>query len=242
MLTENARFDYSTGQAWPNDTGTWEHTPSTWDLWTSWYTQPELPLVFYAKIQNPDNIWPWHTDFNLKIETSATGTVGYEVYTFDTQGGLLSTTTINAGDYDVPAFSGASFQVAIVVNQTAGLPVINGVTITATNQMVTQYSSGVDTSGLAGTQSARQLPLTRQFSAISNITVDVREVTAYNVDLYVSNWATSQTVIPRVVSKNRSTPTIALVGIDNSARDAVVDLTITGLPQQYMQGNNLYLR
>lgn len=242
MTTANARLDPISQQVVPADTGHWDNTPTTWDLFTTWYIKPTLPMVYQPRLDDLVTHWPWGTSYNLKIETDADGLVGYEVTTYDANYTLLSTTVINPGDQNVPAFTGEYFNVLVVVTATSQTPTIRSIQVTASNQMVQQTTSGVNTSTLPGTITARQLPLYRKFGSISNITIDVREVTAYAVDVYVTNTPTSQTVIPRTVSMDRTTPTIALVGIDNHARDAVVDFTITGLASQYMSGNNLYLR
>jgi hypothetical protein len=60
------------------------------------------------------------------------------------------------------------------------------------------------------------------------------------VNLYVSDTATSQVLIPVVKSKG-ATPTFALYGIDNDARDGVVDISIKALPRQALIGGSLYV-
>jgi hypothetical protein len=55
----------------------------------------------------------------------------------------------------------------------------------------------------------------------------------------VSDTATSEILIPVIKSKNTTTPTFALYGIDNDPRDGVVDITVTALPRQAMFRGNL---
>jgi hypothetical protein len=107
---------------------------------------------------------------------------------------------------------------------------------------MSETQTNVVTSALPGTISARQLTLTRNYSAITDIDIKTQAVTAYNLDVYVTDYISCTTVIPRVVSKNKTTPTIALIGLDNVPRDGTVDITITGLPEQYMSGNNLLVK
>jgi hypothetical protein len=84
-----------------------------------------------------------------------------------------------------------------------------------------------------------------------------RAASPYAVDLYVSNTATSVLLTPIVISKTAGGQYIttdyiesgyftssfgasfALYGIDNDARDGVVDITIKAMPRQVMSGGNL---
>jgi hypothetical protein len=156
--------------------------------------------------------------------------------------GEETTVSIASGDTNVSGFVGQYYSVAVSVEQTIGTPTITAIQMTATDKPISQSLNDLDTSALAGTITARQLPITRNFSLITAIDVQAKEVTAYALDLYVSNYTTSKTVIPRVVSKNRTTPTIALMGIDGSNKEGTVDVVVTGLPEQYMNGNNLLIR
>jgi hypothetical protein len=46
-------------------------------------------------------------------------------------------------------------------------------------------------------------------------------------------------LIPIVKNKSNTAPTFALYGIDNDARDGVVDIKITALPRMVMYGGRL---
>jgi hypothetical protein len=47
---------------------------------------------------------------------------------------------------------------------------------------------------------------------------------------------------PSIVSKTRSAPEITFVSTSGSRVDAVFDITLTVLPEQYMDNNNMVLR
>ena len=103
--------------------------------------------------------------------------------------------------------------------------------------------SDIDTSTLSGTTAARTLVLPRTVSSIIDMIVTPKKLTsAYTLDLYVSSTQTSTQLVPQIVSKSATTPQIALFGLDNQARNGVVDVAIWALPEQYMDGNNLTTR
>ena len=239
MITQNGILDYSTNEVYPSDTGHWSDL-STWDAFTSWYVNPTLPLVWYSqRIDLTVN-----QDFNLIINTNAVGTVAYTVYTSDTGAftGEEIEHVIDSGSTDVAGFNGTYVYVVARISATTGVTRLQDMTIKATGQPISQTINNLATSTLSGSITARVIPLARTFSVISTVDISVQETSAYNVDLYVSNYATSKTLIPRVVTKTRTGPTIALLGIDGSNKDGTIDVTITGLPQQYMSGNNLLAR
>lgn len=239
MLTPSGQLDIESNTVFPEDTGQWS-TLTTWDGFTSWYVNPTYPIVWYVPMQDQLDV----LTYNMKIVTQTQGTVTYQVSTSATGAfaGEETSVTINPNDENVTAFSGKYFTVAVQVSRGLGLTTLDSVTVTTTNAQITETLTNLDTSTLGGSITARPVPRVRKYGAITAITVDTRQVTAYNVDMYVSNYATSTTVIPRVVSKDRTTPTIALLGIDGSNKDGTVDVTIAGLPEQYRSGNNLLTR
>jgi len=239
MITPNGRLDYSSSEVYPADTGAWDNT-TTWDDFVTWYIAPTLPLTWVTQRL----VFETPQDFNLKIETTAQGQVSYEVYVSDTGefDGEETTVSIAPGDTNIAGFHGLYVMVGVIVDATNGLTRLQDVDISATNKPMSEILTNLDTSVLSGTSSAREIPLTRKYSILSDITINVQEVPAYNMDVYVTDHISCKTVLPRVVSKDRTTPTIALIGLDNVARDATVDIKITGLPEQYMSGNNLLVK
>jgi len=75
---------------------------------------------------------------------------------------------------------------------------------------------------------------------VRNIQITVKEVSDFTLESYVTDYPTSTTLIPRIVSKTAGT--IALVGLDNVPRDGIIDVVAEILPEQYMDGNNLRVR
>ena len=235
-------LDPQTNQIVPNNTGTWDDLSGlSWAEWNTWVTKPANPLVWLTDVLDLGQI----LDFNLKITTEANGIVSYVIYVSDTGefGGEETVTTVNSGDTNVPGFSGQFVCVAVNVAQTLGINTLDYVELKANDARVNILLKDVDTSGLTGTTSSRTLELPRNVSKIFDIIITPHELaSAYNLDLYVSSTATSKQVVPRIVSKDSTEPKIALVGLDNQPRDAVVDISIWALPEQTMDGNNLTTR
>jgi hypothetical protein len=239
LLTATGTLDLNANMVLPDNTGTWADL-TTWDTFTSWITAPANPLIYLSDIQDLGEV----RDFCLKIVTDAVGSVEYTIYTSNTGAfaGEETTTTVAQNATGVASFTARYYIVAISVTQTSGLNVLNGFETTVTGQTISIDINAVDTSTLAGTSSARTLVLPRSVSKIVDMQVTPQAVTAYNLDVYVTDYASCTTVIPRVISKSISTPQIALIGLDNIARDAVVDVHIRALPEMYMSGNNLLVR
>lgn len=239
MITENGILDF--GRIFPPDNGQWSDL-STWDDWFEWSFDPENELVWY---QWRDIDLGIERDFNLRITCETNGIADYYVYTSNTGvfGGEETETIILNGDTDIPGFRAIYVRVAVKVTRLAGVQYIDDLQIETTTYALTEKFGSLDTSTCGGTITSRQLPLIRKFSSIVAIEITpLATNTAYDMDLYVGNYPTSTTLVPRIISKNRTTPTIALLGMDGSNKDGIVDVIVTGLPQQYMQGNNLLIK
>jgi hypothetical protein len=256
LPSNTGTLDIDANLVLPNNTGLWSEL-STWDTFNSWIMTPANPLIYLSELVDLGEV----RDFCLKIQTEAVGTVAYTVYTSTTGAfaGEEASVDIAQGATGVASFTARYYIVAVKVTQTSGLNVLNSFELTVTAQLINIDLNAVDTSTLAGTSSARTLALPRSVGKIFDLQVTPWETTAYNVDFYVSNTATSTTLIPRIVNKSGNyiqdsyfdtigyfeysyTPVIALVGIDNVARDGVVDVFIRCLPEMYMSGNNLLVR
>jgi hypothetical protein len=134
-------------------------------------------------------------------------------------------------------------------------------TTTTSRELLEFKFRDVDTSTLAGSATERVFPLTNPISKVTEFTVTPRATTAtnYAVDLYVSDTATSSILIPMNIRKDNqgdyfiadyietdyflagTSVSFALFGIDNQARDGIVDISIKGLPRQVMASGNLYV-
>jgi len=239
MLSTNSYYDAVLDAVLPNDTGHWSDV-TTWDSFTDWFINPVNPLVWLLEPTDLGAV----KSFNLKIITVARGNVDYVVYTSNTGlfDGEETTTTILNGATGVAGFTTRYVWIAVKVNGNAGTPLLYGVEYIISESGGNSLAlSDIDTSTLSGSSSARTLSIGRTIGAITNIQITPKTVSSYAVDLYVSSSATSNTVIPRIISKGTS-PVFALVGIDNQPRDAVVDIVVQYLPEGYMSGNNLLVR
>lgn len=241
MFTPNSLLNTIEDKIYPVGTGTWSGLPATWDAWTDWYYG--TPNELYWLSNKIDLFVP--TTFVLNLTTVANGIVSYEVYTSNTGAftGEETTQVIASGATNVPGFYGRYVQVGVkVVKSFAQVQTISAIDITTSDASISEEFENVDTSTLGGSISARPIPITKKFSILNVIDVAVQQVSAYNLEVYATDYLSCTTLIPRVVSKNRSAPTIALVGLDNVPRNGTVDITVTGLPEQYMSGNNLLTR
>jgi hypothetical protein len=236
MITPNATLDEQRQVLTAPNEGTWDDL-ETWDSWTSWVNEPADELVYVLDPVDLGSV----QDFCLNIETLTNGIVDYYIYTSST--GLFSgeevETEILSGDTGVNAFSTRYYQVGIIVSRISEPLEVQGINVSLIRSRNTLRLDNVNTSTLAGTASERTLLLPRPVGLVTNIQITPRSVTAYIPDFYVSNISSSTHVTPRVV--NKTTPSIALVGIDGQPRDAVVDILLEVLPQQSMVGNNLRL-
>lgn len=233
----NGIFDGNLNYVICDNEGTWDDL-TTWDSFVQWPMSP-LPLIWAVE---PIDLGTIKT-FNLRIIANANGNVSYRVFTSDT--GLFegeeTITTIANDATSVPAFSGKVVWIEVTVTNETGVPLLYGIEYAVSESPNALRLNDVDTSTLSGTSAERTLTFSKTIGGVTNIQITPKTVTAYAVDLYVSNTPTSTTVIPRVISKT-SPVKIALVGIDNQPRDAVVDIVVEYLPEGYMSNNNLLLR
>lgn len=232
-------YDSSKGVIRPASSDTWTaHSSLTWDVWTSWDT-PNTEIVWNADIIDLGRV----KSFTLNITTVSTGLVDYKIYTSNTGlfAGEETETIIEHGGNETPnSFTGQYVLVIVIATyQATELTLTSIETIPQADTILELAYKDLDTSTLTGTSSARTIALTQQVSTILEIIVTPHEVTSYNLDLYVSSTQTSTYVVPKVISKDSTGPVIALVGLDNKPRDAIVDVLIKALPIQKLVGNNL---
>ncbi len=193
--------------------------------------------------------------FTIATDAEFDGTMSYEIYTSETGAfqGEETKTTVADGDYDITAFYGRYVYVTAIVSGSE----LRKLNITTASTVKTFRLRDIDSSTLDGTSSARVIPLPSPISRVMNIVISPKTTTAYAVDLYVSSTATSDLVIPMVISKadtepyfvtdyintdyfvEGSTPSFVLYGIDNQPRDATVDITLECLPRQIMTSGNI---
>lgn len=230
---EQGLLDQSTGYIKPLSVGQWLNVKGkTWNTWNNFqisYQQIRwtAPLVDVGEVKY----------FNLNIELDFDGVAYYLIHTSETGlfAGEETEYLIKDGDYNVAAFYGRYAYVTVVANS----PELRSMTITASNQYTTFHLQNVNTATLGGSTSARTLTLTQPISSIVDMQIQPKTATTYNVNLYVSDTATSTALIPMVISKSMPSPSFVMRGIDNDPRDGIVDITITALPKQVMTGGNL---
>jgi hypothetical protein len=243
ILNQSAVYNEQTQTIYPVSTSTWSGLASTtWEAWTNWAYSTNDTIVYHSQVTPLGFV---AKDFTLTIETESNAEISYKVYTSMTGdfSGEETETDIPSGATNVASFNGRFFFVTIIATRVFEMPVITGVEITLNETADEIVLSSVSTSTLGGTQTARQIPLPRPISRIVDVKIMPHETASpYNLDVYVTNTPTSTYLIPKIISKSNTTPTFALVGVDNQPRDGVVDIRLKTLPEQYMLGNNLYIR
>lgn len=226
-------LDAQTGSIKPTGSGTWSQlTGRTWSTWNNFQlTQNQIRwtsnLIDVGEVKY----------FNINITADFDGSLYYIVHVSETGAftGEESEYLIQDGDLDIDAFYGRYVYVTAFVTGRE----FRSMVITTSSEFNSITLNDVNTSTLAGSVSARQLSITQPISAIIDLQIQPKAANPYNVNLYVSDTATSRVLIPVVLSKTLPTPQIVMYGIDNDARDGVVDITLKTLPRQAMTGGNL---
>jgi hypothetical protein len=239
MPASNGILDLAVGQVFPPDLGTWT-TTATWADFNQWIMLPDV--LDYAL--DPVNLGSVKT-FCLNIKTDAVGLVSYIVYTSNTGafGGEETITFIDQGDVGITAFTAQYVWIEVTVTQTAGVNVLNSVNFSIVEKVNKFSINNVDTADINdGSTEGYVLPIDRQVGTITNVQITPQAVTPFQLDVYVTDDATSTLVIPHVTSKTNDSISFALYGLDNKPRDAIVDVLIEYLPEMYMDGNDLLVR
>jgi hypothetical protein len=217
----------------PESQGGWYQLAGTaWSQWTNFTLNP-LPIKITSPLIDLGRV----DYFTINIDADLDGTVEYLVYVSENGqfAGEETETFIKDGDNNIPAFYGQF----IYVVARADSEEFRRMTITTDKTLKYLTLNDINSSTLSGTNTARQIPMPETVSAITDIKISVKATTPYAVNLYVSDTATSEIAIPVIKSKNATTPTFALYGIDNDPRDAVVDIEITAMPRQAMTGGSI---
>ena len=229
---------YQEGQL-DTTTGTIKATGrSRWSALTTWagfnnYITDKDPIKWTAPMLDIGKV----DYFNIAITADFDGAISYLVHVSETGlfNGEESETLIQEGDTNISAFYGRYVYITAKCTGTE----FRRMSVSSDTTKSTVKLVDVDTSTLAGTITARQIPLTVSVSKIYDLNIEPHAATSYAVNLYVSDTATSKVLIPVIVSKSATAPSFALYGIDNDARDGRVDLTITALPRMIMTGGKI---
>jgi hypothetical protein len=226
-------LDPQTGSIKPTGSSRWSQlTGRTWSTWNN-FQLSQNQIRWTSNLIDVGEI----KYFNININSDFDGSLYYIVHVSETGAfqGEESEYLIQDGDLNVDAFYGRYVYVTAFVTGKE----FRSMVITTSSEPTLITLTNIDTSTLTGSTSNRQLSITQPISAIVDLQIQPRAATTYNVNLYVSDTATSKVLIPVVLSKTLPTPQIVMYGIDNDARDGIVDITIKALPRQAMTGGNL---
>lgn len=241
--TQSGVYNEATNTIYAASNSTWSGLSSkTWDTWNAWAYSTQDTITWFAPRIEFGSV---SKTFTLDIETESNATISYKVYTSQT--GFFDDyveTVIASGSTGVSSFTGRSCLIAVIATRIIEMPMITSIKASANvdNSLIVLNFSQIDSSTLSGTNTNRTLPLGTTVSQVKDVKIMPNTVTAYNLDVYVTNTPTSTYVIPKVISRGTTSINFALVGVDNQPRDAVVDITVQALPEQYMDGNNLKTR
>lgn len=225
-------LDEVTGTIKAVGTGRWG-TPTSWSNFTDYITD-KLPIIWTAPQLDLGKI----QYFTISIETEYQGTPNYfEIAVSDTGefAGEETVYKILDGNTNVSAFYGRYVYVTYSVSGSE----LSRMTVSTDTSTRTIKFTNVSTSTLSGTASSRTLPITNPVSQIVNMSIDVIASASYNMDVYVTDYLASTTLIPQVISKSGTTPTFRLVGLDNVPRNGLVDITVEALPRQAVISGNM---
>jgi hypothetical protein len=240
MITPNGILLETESRVVAPNTGTWADLEgSSWSDWRNYTLDAPEYLTYLLEAQDLGSV----QDFCLTISTQANGIVDYYVYTSNT-GAFTGEETeheILSGDSGISAFTARYFQVGIRVEKISAAQEIRSVEVRVIASKNKISLDNVNTADLGGTALARTLTLPKPVSAVTNIQITPKSVNEYQLDVYVTDYPDCQTVLPRVVSKTEPYQ-IALVGLDNTPKDAVVDIVVEFLPEMYMDGLTLRVR
>ena len=223
----------------PVNTGTWaDLSGSTWSSFRNWITEP-ADIVWPSGV----NSLPYATYSNLQIDCDASNEVTFDVYTSSTGAfaGEETHVTIDPNDAAITAFYGKYYCVSVTVPAQSGqLNILNYIKYTVTTETFSISRSGVSTSTLSGSTSSRTISLDRSVSHIWSLDIQATG-SSHTLEWYVTDYPTSTTLIPVVLTKSTAGPTFKLIGLDNVARDGTIDYEIVAMPEQRRDGNRLIL-
>ena len=240
MITPNGIFDFENQVVTTPSTGTWADL-TTWAEWTNYATSTADTLTW---LLDPVDLGD-ERQFCLTINTQTNGIVDYYVYTSDTGAfdGEEIETVILAEDAGIAAFTTQFYQVGVSVERLADPQQITGIEVRVVQGRNKFSIDNIDTADINdGSSEGYLLPLGRPVGTITNVQITPQAVTPFQLDVYVTDDATSTVVIPHVTSKTSDSVSFALYGLDNKPRDAIVDVLIEYLPEMFRDGNALRVR
>jgi len=243
MQAFNGVYDPNTNRVYASTTDEWDDFTS-WDDWSVWAQTP-AEMLYVTVTSGPMfvNLGAVKT-FNVLTNIQTNGLVHYYFYVNQTSEVIVgdnpsyTTTHVEPGDTAIASLTGqfVAIQVGIEFDPTKGIQYLDGISFdfTTTGNKSLSYSN-VDSSTLSGTVSDRLFTTTETLSGIDEVQITSQGTTTpYNVDLYVSKNQTSSYTFPDVISKSNSGVHLKFIGIDGEPRDSVFDITLSAMPEWYM--------
>lgn len=240
----NFIFDQINGLITTANQGTWaDKSGATWDSWTAWADNPVTPMTWESDVLDLGQI----AYFNLNWKITCAGIPTFTVYVSSTGAfaGEETATTINVDDENIEAFYGRYVVVfvSLASDPGQGFPTITAFDQTASGESLQTLQYDVASNSLSGDASARTIVMPRTVSKVLALQLTSHTGNyvdeSYVADSYVDEQAPG---FPAIVSKTRTGPQITFVSTSGTNVDAVFDLIMTVLPEQYMDGQNLTSR
>ena len=240
----NFIFDQINGLITTANQGTWaDKSGATWDSWTQWADDPVTPMTWESDVLDLGEI----AYFNLSWKITCAGIPTFTVYVSSTGAfaGEETATTINVDDENIEAFYGRYVVVfvSLASDPGQGFPTITAFDQTASGESLQTLQYDVASNSLSGDASARTIVMPRTVSKVLALQLTSHTGNyvdeSYVADSYVDEQAPG---FPAIVSKTRTGPQITFVSTSGTNVDAVFDLIMTVLPEQYMDGQNLTAR
>ena len=211
----------------PTSTGTWADLTS-WSDWTQWNFEPQT-IIWTSNLLDFGSV----DYFSLEVITEYQGALNsYTIHTSETGlfNGEETELVVEDGDTDIAAFYARYVYVTVNLD---GSALIN-MNINASRETFDIVLKNISTSTLPGTVNERTLVFPETPSQIVSLDIVPVNDTAYNMNVYVTDYPTSKALIPVITDKTASAPTFYLVGLDNVPRNGVIDVTARALPGQQM--------
>jgi len=219
------------------------NTIQSWADWTNWTPAPVSPLTWVTEtIDLGETAY-----FNLTWNITCVGTPTFTVYTSTTGAfaGEETSTTVNRDDTDIEAFYGQYVALYISVAQDAGgpPPEISAFDWVASGNRFDIIQFDINSADLLGSSNARQIAMPRTVSKVLQMNLTAH-TSSYVEDSYVASdyIQDASPGFPSIVSKTRTAPEVTFVSTSGTRVDAIFDITMNVLPEQFMDGDNLTVR
>ena len=240
----NYIFDDANSLITTENQGKWsDKSGETWDDWKNWADNPVTPMTWVSQPIDLGEV----AYFNLNWTILCQGTPTFTVYTSQTGlfAGEETATTVNVNDTDVAAFYGRYVLVfvSLAYVPAEGFPQITQFDFEASAKPFEMNQFDVVSSGLSGSSSRRAIVMPRTVSKVLAIQLTAHTGEYVN-ESYVAASYIDDTApgFPAIVSKTRTGPEVTFINSSGSKVDAVFDVKMNALPEQYMDERNLTFR